>query len=163
GGWRHRLRREQWRGDHHHRLGRARRTAGRLAAVRDQQPDLTMNPPSLSRSSAAPALRMAGLSMVALMVAVTISTLLLMGVVALFVSSRASYETTERMSRIQENGRYALDQFANDIRAAGYQGCSRASGTRAQDYAINTVSIDPSDMLWNFIVPAQGFQSLGDG
>lgn len=108
-------------------------------------------------------LRMAGFSMVELMVAVTISTLLLMGVVALFVSSRASYETTERLSRIQENGRYALDQFVSDIRAAGYQGCSRGSGSRAQDYVINTVSIDPGDMLWNFAIPAQGFQALGEG
>lgn len=106
---------------------------------------------------------MAGFSIVELMVAVTISTLLLMGVVALFVSSRASYETTERLSRIQENGRYALDQFMNDVRAAGYQGCARtATGPRAEDYTINTVSADPSSMLWNFAVPAQGFQALGE-
>lgn len=103
-----------------------------------------------------------GFSIVELMVAVTISLLLLMGVVALFVSSRASYETTERLSRIQENGRYALDQFSSDIRAAGFRGCARAAstGARAQDFAINTLNA-PSDLLWNFAVPAQGFQGMG--
>lgn len=103
-----------------------------------------------------------GFSLLELMVAVTISLMLLMGVVALFVSSRASYETTEKLSRIQENGRYALDQISNDIRAAGYQGCSRpvGSGTRRADFAINTLPT-PDNLLLNFPIPAQGFQGLG--
>ena len=103
-----------------------------------------------------------GFSLLELMVAVTISLLLLMGVVALFVSSRASYETTERLSRIQENGRYALDQFTNDIRAAGYQGCARANpgSARAADFVISSLN-NPNALLWNFAVPAQGFNGLG--
>src|SRR5690606_32670244 len=46
-----------------------------------------------------------GFSVVELMVAMAISLLLLAGVVAIFSSSRSSYETTTRLSRIQENGR----------------------------------------------------------
>lgn len=105
-----------------------------------------------------------GFSLLELMVAVAISMMLLMGVVALFVSSRASYETTERLSRIQENGRYALDQFTADIRAAGFQGCARAPvGTsRAMDFAISSLR-NSATLLWNFAVPAQGFQGLGGG
>lgn len=105
-----------------------------------------------------------GFSILELMVAVTISLLLLMGVVALFVSSRASYETTERLSRIQENGRYALDQFTNDIRAAGYQGCARVTpgSSRAQEFAITTL-LTPDNPVWDLRVPAQGFQGLGGG
>lgn len=103
------------------------------------------------------------------MVAVAISLMLLMGVVALFVSSRASYETTEKLSRIQENGRYALDQIANDIRAAGYQGCSRpvGSGQRKNDFLINTLPTAlnalPSvpNLMRDFNLPVQGFQGLG--
>jgi type IV pilus assembly protein PilW len=117
---------------------------------------------SMHRRTTALGCRARGFSLVELMVAVTISLLLMMGVVALFVSSRASYETTEKLSRIQENGRYALDQIANDIRAAGYQGCSRPMGTqkRRAVYAINTVTA-PANLLWDFRVPAQGFQGLG--
>lgn len=104
---------------------------------------------------------MGGFSLLELMVAVAISFLLLMGVIALFVSSRASYETTERLSRIQENGRFALDQLATDLRAAGFQGCARAVDTsRRIDYAINRLK-DSDTLLWNFGVAAQGFQGMG--
>lgn len=79
--------------------------------------------------------RTRGFTLIEMMVALAISTLLLMGVVALFISSRASYETTEQLSRIQENGRFSLDQFATDIRSAGFQGCARGTTpTRMQDF-----------------------------
>ncbi|MFC4312110.1 PilW family protein [Steroidobacter flavus] len=103
--------------------------------------------------------RMRGFSLVELMVAITISSLLLVGVIALFISSRASYETTERLSRVQENGRFALDQLATDIRAAGFQGCARGTTpSRMRDYRISSV-VNPAspDLRWNFAVPAQGF------
>lgn len=103
-----------------------------------------------------------GFSLLELMIAVSISLMLLLGVVALFVSSRASYETTERLSRIQENGRYVLDQLMTDLRYAGYQGCARATQTlsRAKDYAITTLNT-PNALTWNFQLAVQGFQ--GDG
>lgn len=112
--------------------------------------------------------RMRGFSLIELMVAIAISLLLLMGVVALFVSSRASYETTERLSRIQENGRFALDQFATDVRSAGFQGCARSltMGTRPQDFRISTVVNENAanpDMRWNFVEPARGFNGTGTG
>ena len=105
-----------------------------------------------------------GFSLLELMVAVAISSMLLMGVVALFVSSRASYETTEKLSRIQENGRYALDQLANDIRSAGYQGCSRPVGSGARRAGFNLNTIEPRlrpSAVWDFTAPIEGFQGTG--
>jgi type IV pilus assembly protein PilW len=103
-----------------------------------------------------------GFSVLELMVAMGISLLLLMGVIALFVSSRASYETTERLSRIQENGRFALDQLANDLRTTGFQGCSRAVNTsRRIDYAINRLN-NATSLMWNFGTTAQGFDGAED-
>lgn len=125
--------------------------------------------------------RMYGLSLVELMVALGISVLLLMGVVALFISSRASYETTERMSRIQENGRFALDQIAADIRAAGFNDCARSTmGKRELDYRINPMlapfpppdpdepvdpdaePVPPPDLRWDFAEPLRGYNAAGD-
>lgn len=104
-----------------------------------------------------------GFSVLELMVAMAISLLLLMGVIALFVSSRASYETTERLSRIQENGRFALDQLTNDLRAAGFQGCSRAVNTsRRIDYAINRNN-NANQLTWNFGTTVQGFNGAAAG
>lgn len=110
--------------------------------------------------------RMRGFSLVELMVAITISSLLLVGVIALFVSSRSSYETTEKLSRIQENGRFALDQLATDIRGAGYKACARGTTPkRMEDYSINTMVpgafLNPSttDIRWNFQFAVQGYDA----
>jgi type IV pilus assembly protein PilW len=67
----------------------------------------------------------AGFSLVELMVAIALSLLLLTGVVAIFSSSRVSYESTDQLSRVQETGRFALEQLSRHIRSAGFAGCSR--------------------------------------
>jgi type IV pilus assembly protein PilW len=67
----------------------------------------------------------AGFSLVELMVALALSLLLLLGVVAIFSSSRVSYESTDQLSRIQESGRFALDEISRRVRSAGFTGCSR--------------------------------------
>lgn len=95
-----------------------------------------------------------GFSLVELMVAMALSLVLLGGVVTIFLSSRATYETTDRLSRIQENGRFALDTVVRDLRSAGYLGCSRRAEIANTLHNANTV-------LWNFAVPVQGFDAQG--
>jgi len=96
---------------------------------------------------------MRGFSLVELMVAMTLSLLLLGGVVAIFASSRSSYETTEKLSRIQENGRFALDQFVHDIRASGFLGCSR-------EPLVFTSVITPGNFLYDFVDVNGHFKSV---
>lgn len=99
-----------------------------------------------------------GFSIVELMVAMALSLLLLGGVVAVFSSSRASYETTDRLSRIQENGRFALDQLVTDIRSAGFVGCARVP-----TYVSTSLS-NSADLKWNFLdAPVRGFQYTSPG
>lgn len=62
-----------------------------------------------------------GLSLVELMVAMTIGFFLLAGVVSLLGASKQSYRASEAMSRVQENGRYAIEFLSRDIRLAGYR------------------------------------------
>lgn len=108
--------------------------------------------------------RQVGFTIVELMVALGLSMLLMVGVIALFVSSRTSYETTERLSRIQENGRYALDQISSDAREGGFHGCARSGvvASRAEDFQINTLTA-PTGVLHNFANAVQGFQADGAG
>jgi type IV pilus assembly protein PilW len=99
--------------------------------------------------------RSGGFGLIELMVAMAISLLLLGGVVAIFMSSRTSYETTERMSRIQENGRFALDQIVDDVRAAGFVGCARVP-----KYVSNTLTVG-GDVKWDFLDGGvRGFQHV---
>lgn len=64
-----------------------------------------------------------GLTLVEVMVALTISLILLAGVGQIFVSSRQTYQMQDGMARLQENARFAMDLLARDIRRADYAGC----------------------------------------
>lgn len=68
--------------------------------------------------------RIAGLSMVELMIAITIGLILLAALTRLFVTSRSTYTLEEGLARVQESGRFAMEFLAQDIRMAGYAGCS---------------------------------------
>lgn len=96
----------------------------------------------------------AGFSLVELMVAMALSLLLLAGVLAIFASSRTTYETTDRLSRIQENGRFALETIVRDLRAAGFTGCSQRA-------PFTSLLRHSDQVLWDFEFPIQGFE--GDG
>ena len=70
--------------------------------------------------------RMAGLSLVETMVAITISLILMGGAITLFINNKVTYESTDNMSRLQENARFAIDFMIRDLRMAGYFGCNNA-------------------------------------
>ncbi len=95
-----------------------------------------------------------GFSLVELMVAMALSLILLAGVLAIFASSRTTYETTDRLSRIQESGRFALDTIVRDLRSAGYVGCSRRG---AFTNALN----QPDPVMWDFEFALEGFDAQG--
>lgn len=98
-----------------------------------------------------------GFSVIELMVAVAISMLLLSGVVAIFVSSKSSYETNERFSRIQENGRFALNALMTDVRSSGFVGCARQP-----NYLSTSLKNADTTLQWNFLAgPIAGFEATG--
>lgn len=61
-----------------------------------------------------------GLSLVELMVGLALGLVLMVGVLQVFLASRQTYASNEAMSRLQENGRFALELIAANIRLAGY-------------------------------------------
>lgn len=62
-----------------------------------------------------------GFSLVEIMLALTISLFLLAGFVQLFIGSKQTYRFSDGLSRLQENGRFAIDRLAFDIRMAGFR------------------------------------------
>ncbi|MCG6889159.1 MAG: PilW family protein [Gammaproteobacteria bacterium] len=65
-----------------------------------------------------------GISMVEVLVALVISVFLLGGIIQIYVGNKATYGFTDAISRIQENGRFALDTMTTDLRMAGFFGCA---------------------------------------
>ncbi|MFQ6310055.1 PilW family protein [Lysobacter capsici] len=65
----------------------------------------------------------AGLSLIELMVALLLSTVLVLGLVEIFSASRASYLMAQGLSRAQESSRFAIDSLQRDVRMSGHFGC----------------------------------------
>ncbi|MBI5753099.1 MAG: PilW family protein [Hydrogenophilales bacterium] len=78
--------------------------------------------------------KMRGFTIIELMVAITISALILGVLTQVYAGAKSSYRVSEALSRMQENGRYAMDYLARDIRLAGYTGCV-SGGTTVNNMA----------------------------
>ncbi len=85
----------------------------------------------------------AGLTLVELMVAITIGLIILAAVVRLFATSRATYTLEEGLARVQESGRFAMEFLSQDIRMAGYAGCSaNLTGTQVTNLVASATSVN---------------------
>jgi type IV pilus assembly protein PilW len=69
-----------------------------------------------------PGSRQRGVTLIELMVALLIGSILLIGAISVFSDSRRMFRTSEIIARLQENARFALDTIEPDIRAAAYWG-----------------------------------------
>ena len=58
-----------------------------------------------------------------IMVAITISLILLAGVIQIFMGSKQTYRMQEALSRVQENGRFAISFLSRGARMVGFRGC----------------------------------------
>jgi prepilin-type N-terminal cleavage/methylation domain-containing protein len=63
-----------------------------------------------------------GLSLVELMVAMVVSSILMVGISQIFSLNKKSYKAQDETARMQESGRYAFNTLMQDIRRAGYFG-----------------------------------------
>lgn len=69
--------------------------------------------------------RQSGLTLVELMVAITISLILIAGVSQIYLSTKQSFRMNDSASRMQENGRFAIEFLARDLRMADFWGCTQ--------------------------------------
>lgn len=76
-----------------------------------------------------------GFSLVELMVALVISSILLGGVMTIMSSSKKTYTLQSEMSALQDNARFLIDELTYKIRMAGYRGCSQQEGQQKNPFA----------------------------
>lgn len=105
--------------------------------------------------------KQAGLSLIELMIAITLSLLLMAGVMQMFLTSKQTYNTNNALSRVQESGRFAIDFLTYDIRNAGYKGeCTDAPNILLNDDGANYADLyDLSEGLKGWNDPANGTPS----
>ena len=68
--------------------------------------------------------RQRGLSLIELMIALLLGSLLTLGVVNVFIANQESTRVQNALSRLQQYGRVAVEFLNKDVRRAGYQGCN---------------------------------------
>lgn len=71
--------------------------------------------------------RMAGLSLIELMIAMVLGLIVMGAAFAVFMSNRNTFSANEGINRIQESARVAFELMSRDIRAAGGTACSNVS------------------------------------
>lgn len=99
----------------------------------------------------------AGFSLIELMVAILISSILLLGVLELFTNTSRTDRTSNELARVQENGRLVMELLAREARRAGYQGCVAASNTTtdgAIDYPDEAITGTATSLTFRYARPA---------
>jgi len=64
--------------------------------------------------------RCAGMTLVALIMALAIAAVLMLGVSSIYVTSKRGYKIDDNLARQQENSRFSLEVMLHDLRMAGY-------------------------------------------
>ena len=94
-------------------------TAPCVALDRRSRPDSTF----FSTFGVEPCRRQRGMTLIEIMIALLIGAFLMGGVLQIFITSKQTNRMQEGLSRLQENGRFAVNFISKDIRRAGFQGC----------------------------------------
>lgn len=68
-----------------------------------------------------------GFTLIEIMIALVLGAFLIGGVLQIFVNTRETYRMQDALSRLQENGRFAMDFIGRDLRMAGYSFCPKSS------------------------------------
>lgn len=98
-----------------------------------------------------------GMSLVELLVAMGLSTVLLLGVLQIFLTNKKTSLLQNGLNQIQESGRIAAELMAKDIRLSGHWGCAGSlkkvkTQLNYTDQVVNMAPLGPSDMRKNITV-----------
>lgn len=97
-----------------------------------------------------------GVTLLELMVAMAVSSVIMLGISNIYLSTKKSYIIHDEFSRIQENGRYSIETLSTNIRNAGFFGCSSGQLGAASNSLRN-----PEQSANNFQTGLMGYEALG--
>jgi type IV pilus assembly protein PilW len=81
-----------------------------------------------------------GFTLIEIMIALLLGVFLLGGVIGIFISAKQTNREQDALSRLQENGRFAMEFLARDIRMADYRGCQTATPP-SLDVTVNVANV----------------------
>lgn len=118
-----------------------------------------------------------GVSLIELMVALVIAALLAIGIVQIFGSTRAAFNTNSALARAQEGSRYALDYIQKDLRLVGHLGTRNeqsavpgSTGDALVNHLYNHLALaggtsrpNTAPWIYRIDVPIQAYEYGGTG
>jgi type IV pilus assembly protein PilW len=99
-----------------------------------------------------------GLTLVELMVALAVFSVLMLGLGTVFQTNRRNYNSQEAFARLQENARFALSVLTQEVREAGFNGCNPSINLMLDT---SSPAYDPA--LFDFTASIDGYEYLGTG
>lgn len=104
--------------------------------------------------------RQGGMSLVELMIAMVIGLVIIGGAVQIFIANKRTHNVQQAMSRIQENGRFAMFQLTGSLRMTGYSGCRNIVDLPAPNVIADTdKDKNPDDVQFEPGSVLQGFEA----
>ncbi len=100
-----------------------------------------------------------GFTLIELMIGMALGLFLIAVMGTIYVGSKGAFQSQEATSRLQENGRYAMDTIAADLRMSGFRGCLGAVRATTFTNTLNT----PTAVLYNYAQPTWGSRYTGAG
>ena len=65
-----------------------------------------------------------GLTLLELLIAMLIGTLLILGATSMFIANKRVYKEVDYQGRLAENARFGMEMMIRDLRMVGFMGCS---------------------------------------
>jgi len=108
-----------------------------------------------------------GMSLIEILVALLIASLLTLGLMQIFSATRMTSQMQEGLSRVQENGRFATQYLQRQLRMVGFMGCGSDAGRIAQssNFVNHLALFDgtvPAGSVYRFQRPMEAF-TAGSG
>ena len=111
------------------------------------------------RPALRPPRRLAGLSLVELMIAITLGLIIMAGLATIFANSSRTRAELEKNSRQIENGRFAMELLSSDLRLAGFYGELDTRAVAPPGGLVDPCSTAPADWAAAFWLHVQGYDN----
>lgn len=89
-----------------------------------------------------------GFTLIEIMIALLLGAFLIGGILQIFINTRETYRMQDALSRLQENGRFAMDFIGRDLRMVDYRSCPQRNGP-VVDAGGNMIGITGADGVAN--------------
>ena len=88
-----------------------------------------------------------GLTLIELLIAMLIGTLLILGATSMFIANKRVYKEVDYQGRLAENIRFAMEMMTRDLRMAGFVGCAVQQEVFNRLNVLTGTAQDPRQLL----------------